>query len=150
MSTDDLRAAVEHLARVAREAGLDEGMARSEARAVAAAVLEQPGPSRAHTLWAEAFELPASEFFGAVPKGRRYASIPTTLLSTLVAESHPHAGGYAQALAAVATAAATMPEAGPVAIGKAMSVERAQLEVTGQASAHGPGSPTAVSHSARS
>jgi AAA+ superfamily predicted ATPase len=118
-------------------------MARTEARSVAAAVLERPGPSRAHTLWAEAFELPASEFFGAVPRGRRYASIPTTLLSTLVADSHPRAVGYAQALADVAAAAATMPGAGQVALGKALSVQRAQLGAAGQLPTHGPGTPTA-------
>ena len=111
MTTDDLRAAVDQLARVAREAGLDEGMARTEARSVAAAVLEQPGPSSAHVLWAETFELPTSEFFGAVPRGRRYSSIPTTLLSSLVADSHPRAVGYAQALADVAAAASAMPGA---------------------------------------
>ena len=143
MTTDDLSAAVDQLARVAREAGLDEGMARTEARSVAAAVLEGPGPSNAHRLWSDAFEMPASEFFGAVPRGRRYASIPTTLLATLVAESHPRAVGYAQALADVATAAAELPGAGQVALGKALSVQRAQLEATGQLPTHGPGAPTA-------
>ncbi|WP_238695370.1 AAA family ATPase [Ornithinimicrobium flavum] len=142
MTTDDLRAAVDQLARVAREAGLDEGMARTEARSVAAAVLEQPGPSSAHVLWAETFELPTSEFFGAVPRGRRYASVPTTLLSSLVADSHPRAVGYAQALADVAAAASAIPGAGPVALGKALSVQRAQLEAAGQLPSHGPGTPT--------
>ena len=143
MSATDLRAAVDMLARVGREAGLDEGMARSEGENVAAAVLEQPGPNGAHKLWGESVGRPAHDFFTAVPRGRRYASIPTTLLSALVAESSPRASGYAQALADVATAAATVSGAGPVSIGKATSVARTQLAAAGVAPApHGPGTPT--------
>lgn len=143
MTADDLRTAVDLLARIGREAGLDEGAARAEGMAVAAAVLEQPGPGSAHKVWAEAFGQPTSEFFGAVPKGRRYAAIPTTLLSALVAEGSPQASGYARALSDVADAAAAMPGAGATAIGKAVSVGRAQLGATGQVPAHGPGTPTA-------
>ena len=143
MSATDLRSAVDLLARVGREAGLDEGMARAEGENVAAAVLEQPGPNGAHRLWGESVGRPAHDFFTAVPRGRRYASIPTTLLSTLVAESSPRAAGYAQALADVATAAATVSGAGAVAIGKATSVAQAQLSAAGVAPAHGPGTPTA-------
>ncbi|WP_237767401.1 AAA family ATPase [Serinicoccus sp. CUA-874] len=135
--------AVDLLARVGREAGLDEQAVRVEGQHLAAAVLEHPGPGEAHTLWARAFDRPTSDFFGAVPKGRRYASIPTPLLSTLVAESSPRASGYAQALADVATAACTLPGAGQLSVGKATSVARAQLAAAGVAPAHGPGSPTA-------
>ncbi|QFG70152.1 AAA family ATPase [Ornithinimicrobium pratense] len=117
-------------------------MARAEGEKVAAAVLEQPGPNGAHRLWGEAVGRPAQDFFTAVPRGRRYASIPTTLLSTLVAEGSPRAAGYAQALADVATAAATVSGAGAVAVGKATSVARAQLAAAGAAPAHGPGTPT--------
>lgn len=144
MSATDLRAAVDMLARVGREAGLDEGMARAEGENVAAAVLEQPGPNGAHKLWGESVGRPAHDFFTAVPRGRRYASIPTTLLSALVAGSSPRASGYAQALADVATAAATVSGAGPVSIGKATSMARTQLAAAGVAPApHGPGVPTA-------
>ena len=143
MSDTDLRASLDMLARVGREAGLDEGMARSEGEKVAAAVLENSsGPSGAHKLWGESVGRPAHDFFTAVPRGRRYASIPTTLLSTLVAEGSPRAAGYAQALADVATAAATVSGAGSVAIGKATSVVQAQLSAAGVAPAHGPGTPT--------
>lgn len=135
--------AVDLLARVGREAGLDERAARAEGQVIAAAVLEQPGPGSAHTLWAEAFDLPPSDFFGAVPKGRRYASIPTPLLSTLVAERSPRAAGYAQALADVATAACALPQAGQLSVGKATSVARAQLAAAGVAPAHGSGTATA-------
>ena len=134
--------AVELLARVGREAGLDERAARAEGQVIAAAVLEQPGPSSAHTLWAGAFDRPASDFFGAVPRGRRYASIPTPLLATLVAERSPRAAGYARALADVATAACALPEAGQLSLGKATSVARTQLAAAGVAPAHGPGTPT--------
>ncbi|MFK5688929.1 AAA family ATPase [Ornithinimicrobium sp. LYQ92] len=138
----ELSDAVDLLARVGREAGLDEQGVRAEGQHLAAAVLEQPGPSSAHTVWASAFDRPASDFFGAVPKGRRYASIPTPLLSTLVAERSTRAAGYAQALADVATAACTMPGAGQVSVGRATSVARAQLAAAGVASAHGPGTAT--------
>ncbi|ANS78316.1 putative RuBisCo-expression protein CbbX [Serinicoccus hydrothermalis] len=140
---NQLTEAVDLLARVGREAGLDEQAARVEGQHLAAAVLEQPGPGEAHTLWAQAFGRPASDFFGAVPKGRRYASIPTPLLSTLVAERSPRAAGYAQALADVATAACTVSGAGSLSVGKAASVARAQLATAGVAPAHGAGSPTA-------
>ncbi|GAA4872046.1 AAA family ATPase [Serinicoccus chungangensis] len=142
MSTGTVRDAVEVLARVGREAGLDERAARAEGQVIAAAVLEQPGPSSAHTLWAGAFEQPASDFFGAVPRGRRYASIPTPLLSTLVAERSPRAAGYAQALADVATAACALPGAGQLSVGKATSVGRTQLAAAGVAPAHGAGTAT--------
>ncbi|MFK5583896.1 AAA family ATPase [Serinicoccus sp. LYQ131] len=138
----ELSDALDLLARVGREAGLDEQGVRAEGQHLAAAVLEQPGPSSAHTVWAGAFDRPASDFFGAVPKGRRYASIPTPLLSTLVAERSTRAAGYAQALADVATAACTMPGAGQVSVGRATSVARAQLAAAGVASAHGPGTAT--------
>ncbi|KUG53593.1 ATPase [Serinicoccus chungangensis] len=140
--TGAVRDAVELLARVGREAGLDERAARAEGQVIAAAVLEQPGPSSAHTLWAGAFDRPASDFFGAVPRGRRYASIPTPLLSTLVAERSPRASGYARALADVATAACTLPGAGQLSIGKATSVGRTQLAAAGVAPAHGAGTAT--------
>ncbi|WP_298748027.1 AAA family ATPase [uncultured Serinicoccus sp.] len=141
-STGTVRDAVDLLARVGREAGLDERAARAEGQVIAAAVLEQPGPSSAHTLWAGAFDRPASDFFGAVPRGRRYASIPTPLLSTLVAERSPRAPGYAQALADVATAACALPGAGQLSIGKATSVGRTQLAAAGVAPAHGAGTAT--------
>ncbi|WP_298885552.1 AAA family ATPase [uncultured Serinicoccus sp.] len=142
MSTGTVRDAVDLLARVGAEAGLDERAARAEGQVIAAAVLEQPGPSSAHTLWAGAFDRPASDFFGAVPRGRRYASIPTPLLSTLVAERSPRAPGYARALADVATAACTLPGAGQLSIGKATSVGRTQLAAAGVAPAHGAGTAT--------
>lgn len=143
MSATDLRSALDLLVRVGREAGLDEGLARAEGEKVAAAVLESSaGPSGAHRLWGESVGRPAGDFFTAVPRGRRYAAVPTTLLSTLVAEGSPRAAGYAQALADVATAAATVSDAGPVAIGKATSVVQAQLSAAGVVPAHGPGTPT--------
>ncbi|WP_238335716.1 AAA family ATPase [Serinicoccus kebangsaanensis] len=135
--------AVDLLARVGREAGLDEQTVRVEGQHLAAAVLEQPGPGEAHSLWAGAFDRPASDFFGAVPKGRRYASIPTPMLSTLIAERSARAAGYAQALADVATAACAMPGAGQLSVGKATSVARAQLAAAGVAASHGGEAPTA-------
>ena len=132
MSTQQLRDAVEILARTGREAGLDESMARAEGMALAASVMESAvGASELARTWGSAFGVPASEFFGMVPRGRRYGSIATTGLATLVAESSPHARGYAEALASVATSACAVPGASAVSVGKATAAAHAQLAAAG-------------------
>jgi Holliday junction resolvasome RuvABC ATP-dependent DNA helicase subunit len=148
MTTQPLRDAVDVLARVGREAGLDEGAVRAEGMALAAAVLERATDAMpmAHA-WGETFGRPASDFFGMVPRGRRYGSIPTTLLGTLVAESSTRAPGYAAALADVATAACTVPGADADTVGRAAVAARTQLSAAG-VSGHatpdrGPGLPEA-------
>ncbi|GAA5161507.1 AAA family ATPase [Ornithinimicrobium tianjinense] len=132
MTSQPLRDAVDVLARIGREAGLDESTARAEGEVLAAAVLEQStGASDVARTWAAIFGHPASDFFGAVPRGRRYAHIATSSLQTLVAGRHPSAGAYARALADVAQAAVTAPGAGPTSIGRAASVSAAQLAAAG-------------------
>ncbi len=126
-----LPAAVDALTAVAREAGLDANLARSEGLGLAAAVLESGLPNRVHQSWAATWGVPSSDFFDHAPRGRRYASGPTTLLATLVADRSPHALPYARALAEVATAACTLDGAGPGAVGKASVASQVQLGAAG-------------------
>ncbi|SOC52117.1 AAA family ATPase [Ornithinimicrobium cerasi] len=132
MTTQPLRDAVDVLARIGREAGLDEATVRAEGQVVAAAVMEQStGASELARTWGDTFGHPASDFFGAVPHGRRFTHIPTPSLQTLVSEHHASAGAYAKALADVAQAACTVPGAGPTSLGRALSVGSAQLAAAG-------------------
>lgn len=139
----ELTRALDQLGALARQAGLDEQSARAEGRYLAAAVLEDSTAANAnHRIWAQALDLAPSDFFGAVPKGRRYASIPTPVLSTLVQQRSTLAARYAQALAEVATVAASLPGVGSKAVGNALSHSRPQLAAAGVAPAHGAGTPT--------
>src|SRR5690606_10288741 len=132
MTTQPLRDAVDVLARVGRDAGLDEGAVRAEGMALAAAALERSTDTMPTArIWGETFGRPASEFFGMVPRGRRYGSIPTTLLGTLLAESSARAQGYAVALSDVATAACTVPGADADTVGRAAVAARTQLGAAG-------------------
>ncbi|WP_289018423.1 AAA family ATPase [uncultured Ornithinimicrobium sp.] len=132
MSTSPLREAVDTLARVGEQAGLEEGSARAEGVALAAAVMERSvGSAQIARTWGEAFALPASDYFGTAPHGRRYRAVPTPLLQTLLAESSPHAQGYAVALADVATAASALPGSDATTVGQAITAARTQLAAAG-------------------
>lgn len=132
MTTSPLREAVDTLARVGEQAGLEEGSARAEGIALAAAVMERSvGSARIARTWGEAFALPASDYFGTAPHGRRYRAVPTPLLQTLLAESSPHAQGYAVALADVATAASALPGSDATTVGQAITAARTQLAAAG-------------------
>ncbi|AXH97955.1 AAA family ATPase [Ornithinimicrobium avium] len=110
--------------------------------ALAAAVLERgTDVMPVAQAWGRTFNLPASDFFGMAPRGRRYGSIPTTLLGTLVAESSPRAAGYAQALADVATSACTLTGADAGTVGRATVTARTQLAAAGAAGHPGPALP---------
>lgn len=122
-----LRDALDALTRVATQAGQDGSAARHEGLALSAAVLEQAGPSQVHRNWAQAVDAQPADFFAAAPRGRRYAAGPTTLLAALVADGSPAAGGYAHALADVATSACTVQGAGAAAVGKATVTGAAQI-----------------------
>ncbi|MGD8200701.1 AAA family ATPase [Ornithinimicrobium sp. W1679] len=132
MTTSPLRDAVDALALVGEQAGLQEGAARAEGIALAAAVMERSvGSAQIARTWGEAFALPSSDYFGTAPHGRRYRAIPTPLLQTLVAESSPHAQGYAVALADVATAASALPGSDATTVGQAITAARTQLAAAG-------------------
>ncbi len=116
---------------VARSAGLDETAARQEAQALSAAVLESGGPSSVPASWAQALGLATSDFFGAAPRGRRFASGATPGLARLVAERHPAAARYATALVEVATVACTLDGAPVSAVGRASVTGQSQLAAAG-------------------
>ncbi len=116
---------------IARSAGLDETAARQEAQALSAAVLESGGPSSVPTSWGQALGLATSDFFGAAPRGRRFASGATPGLARLVAERHPAAARYATALVEVATVACTLDGAPVSAVGRATVTGQSQLAAAG-------------------
>ncbi|MEP7160994.1 MAG: AAA family ATPase [Dermatophilaceae bacterium] len=123
--------AVDAVVGVARAAGLDEAAARQEALALSAAVLESGGPSTVPASWAQALGLTTSDFFGAAPRGRRFASGATPGLARLVAERHPAAAQYATALVEVATVACTLDGAPVSAVGRATVTGQSQLAAAG-------------------
>ncbi|MFD6138602.1 hypothetical protein ACFWE2_02940, partial [Promicromonospora sp. NPDC060271] len=111
MTTTALAAALDALAATATTAGLNPEEARTEAERLAAAVAESsPG---APTDWLAATGRPTSSsslqpFFDAAVSARRWRSAPTDLLTHLITTNSPHAASYAEALAAVVDAAATL------------------------------------------
>ncbi len=144
----DLVAALDALSAVALGAGVDESTARSEGKALAAAVLETSRPSTVHESWRALLGGSTADFFAAVSEGRRFAYGPTPVLAQLVEAGSRRALTYADALADVAAAACTVAGAPTSAGGKAVTFAGAQraaaARVGGAAGAHGtvsPGSP---------
>ncbi|GAB2485658.1 hypothetical protein GCM10027063_29410 [Promicromonospora xylanilytica] len=110
MSTTALAAALDALAATAAVAGVSGPAARTEGERLAAAVAESsPG---APADWITATARPASgslqPFFDAAVSARRWRSAPTDLLEDLIATGSPHSAEYAEALAAVVDAAASL------------------------------------------
>lgn len=139
-----LRASVDALVEVGRTAGLDPGQVRDEGLAMSAAVLQTSRPgSTVHASWAAELGRSASEFFEHAPRGRRFASSPSTLLTGLLADGSFHTAAYASALAEVATAACTVPGADSGAVGRATTSAGAQLAAAGAPGSPGPGAGTA-------
>ncbi|WP_286967008.1 MULTISPECIES: AAA family ATPase [Arsenicicoccus] len=127
-----LRASIDALVEAGRAAGLDAERVRDEGLALSAAVLQTSRPgSTVHTSWATELGRWGSEFFEHAPRGRRFASSPSTLLTGLLADGSSHAAAYASALAEVATAACTLPGADSGAVGRATTSAGAQLAAAG-------------------
>jgi hypothetical protein len=111
VSATALAAALDALTAAGTAAGVDGAAARAEGERLAAAVAESsPG---APTDWLAATARPTSTslqpFFDAAVSARRWRSAPTDLLGELIANSSPSAASqYAQALATVVDAAATL------------------------------------------
>lgn len=127
MSTSDLNTALRALASAAATAGIEPAVARAEGEALAATVAE---PARgAFVDWCAQTGRPSSaeEFTDAASRGRRYRAAPTASMGRLQLERSPHAPAYAQALADVAFAAATLGEANPRTVGNAATAAAAQL-----------------------
>jgi Holliday junction resolvasome RuvABC ATP-dependent DNA helicase subunit len=139
-----LRSALDQLVAAARAAGLDERAARTEGLQLAASVAE---PARgAFQAWSAETGEPggAEAFFEAASKGRRYRSGPTTLMSALGTGDHTRAAAYADALAAVASAACRLGEPHPQVAGSAAAATAAQrsamFAATGSPFSVAPGS----------
>jgi hypothetical protein len=111
MTTTALAAALDAVAATATAANLSPTAARTEAERLAAAVAESsPG---APTDWLKATSRPTTSgslqpFFDAAVSARRWRSAPTDLLTELITSGSTHAQQYAEALAAVVDAAATL------------------------------------------
>lgn len=125
--TPTLSTALAALTAAASAAGLDPEAATEEGLVLSAAVAESN--KGAFVDWCrEVGVAPSAEtFMDAAVRGRRYRAAPTPLASEAAASGQAKAAGYAQALADVCHAAATLGEAGPSAIGAASLAAAAQL-----------------------
>src|SRR5919202_5330425 len=91
-----LVAALDALAAVGGEAGVDPTDARVEGAALAAALAEStPGAAQE---WAAELGLSVQAFFEAAGRARRWRQAPTAQLAGLVAVGSARAGDYARAL----------------------------------------------------
>lgn len=128
MADSSLRAAVDELARLAGESGLDPQEARQEAFDLAAAVAE-PAVGAYLDWCAEADrEAVATEFFTAAANGRRYRISPTPLMARL-ANDHPgRAKRYLDGLNQVIMAACVLGQPNPMTAQLAASAQAAQAQ----------------------
>jgi Holliday junction resolvasome RuvABC ATP-dependent DNA helicase subunit len=127
MSTPTLAKALAALTSAATAAGFDPHAAAEEGLVLSAAVAESN--RGAFIDWCrEVGVAPSAEaFMDAAVRGRRYRAAPTPLASQAAAGTDRHSGAYAQALAAVCHAAATLGEPGPSALGAASLAAASQL-----------------------
>jgi len=133
-ATDDLRAALAALGNVPEALQID---ARAEAAALAAQVCHSsPGAARA---WAEAFDLPATEFVHAVDVGAAFTNRPTPVLTQLIGT--PGGERYARHLAELAMAAASLGDLTVSALATASVLGNAQLRAAGVVGLHHAGGP---------
>jgi adenylate kinase family enzyme len=123
----DLAAALRELATVAASAGIEPAVARAEGEALAATVAEAARGAFVDWCTHTGRASSADEFMDAASRGRRYRSAPTPSMGRLQLERSTHAPAYAQALADVAFAAATLGEPTPRTVGNATSAAAAQL-----------------------
>lgn len=124
MTTPTLTTALAALAAVARDAGIPEQIARTEGERLAAAVAESaPGAPPEWVAQVGAHDI--AEFFAAASAGRRWRTAPTDVLASLRGRSG--AAPYAQALADVVRAAATLGTPGPHVGPRAAATAATQL-----------------------
>ena len=115
-------------------------MARAEAEQLAAAVAESSPQAWVEWVRQTGGDRSAEDFTAAATRGRRWRSTPTPELGALVLAGEHGAKAYAAALAEVATAAATLGEPTPQAVGAAGTAAAAQLSALTTGSA--PAGPT--------
>ncbi len=129
MTTTALTAALDQLARVARESGVPEPDARLEGLQLSATISE---PARAAFRdWAlQTGEVGGAErFFDCASRGRRWRTSPTTIMTQLANTDAKAAAAYADALATVAAAACLLGEPHPQVAGNATLATAAQRSV---------------------
>ena len=127
MTSITLRSALDQLADVAAEAGLDPEQARTEGVQLAAAVSE-PAVG-AYRDWAreQNREPDAQEYFAAASKGRRWRVGPTPLMTQLNNTAPTQAQKYSSALGGVISAACTLGQPTPQVAGLAAAATAAQV-----------------------
>src|SRR5438045_6148446 len=130
MSTEGgLPAALDALASVGRQAGVEDGDARAEGVAFAAALAESA--PRAAQEWAADLGLTVQAFFDAAVRARRWRQAPTAQLAGLVAAGSEHVADYAKALVEVASAACELGEPTITVVANASVAAAAQLAAAG-------------------
>lgn len=137
--SDSLADCLDALVATARDAGMDEAVARAEGEALAATVAERS--KGAFVDWCQQVGKPGAteEFFVAAKQGNRFRAGPTPLMGQLSVNRSEHAPAYAKALGEVALAATLLGQPGPEAVGTATLATAAQL---GEARALTPLTPT--------
>lgn len=124
-TVETLATALETLATVGVDAGVDAATARGEGTRLAAAVAESA--RGAAPQWLEITGGAGYEaFFEAAAAARRWRTAPTDRLAALVAAGSPHAAAYGEALAGVALAAADLGDPSPMVRRSAASAARVQ------------------------
>lgn len=128
MTGTALGAAIDQLAKVAQQAGLDAQTARDEGEALAAAIAEPA--TGAFQDWAHQLgkQPDAAEFMTAASKGRRWRVGPTPLMSQLGNTRTAAAADYAKALTQVTSAACALGEPHPQVAGAAAAASAAQFQ----------------------
>ncbi|TWD79341.1 ATPase family protein associated with various cellular activities (AAA) [Kribbella amoyensis] len=125
-----LQDALEELLAVATRAGVDTGVARTEALQLAAALAESA--PKASVDWAAVQPgATTQDFFDAAVRGRRWRGAPTAILADLIAQGSAEKIPYAEALAEVASAACALGEPTMRVVGNASVAAAAQLQAAG-------------------
>ena len=137
MTSITLRSALDRLADVAAEAGLDPEQARTEGVQLAAAVCE-PAVG-AYLDWAQeqGRQPDAQEYFAAASRGRRWRVGPTPLMTQLNNTAPAQARKYSSALGAVISAACLLGRPAPQVAGLAAAATAAQAVRGGTGQARG-------------
>jgi len=140
MSEPGLVEALDGLAAVAAEAGVEPEAARAEGAALAAAIAESAAGAAQE--WAGLLSSTVNGFFDAASSARRWRAAPTAILTGLVEAGSPRAVDYARALTEVAAASCGLGEPTMRVVANASVAAAAQLRAAGLAAPLGtPGTP---------
>jgi len=143
VTTAALTDALEHLTTTARQVGVSESDARLEGLQLSATISE-PARAAFRDWAAQTGEVGGAErFFDCASRGRRWRTSPTTIMTQLANTDPRGAGAYAEALAAVASAACLLGEPHPQVTGNATLATAAQRSVVRGAYQPSPLGPSA-------